>query len=162
MGDAAVDHQVRMRDAFVGFAYLISSAAYQANATWPMFRVPDYELHAGQVRLQSGAEIVSFFSFVEEEDADAYLEFVDQNYEDNVKEGHLTRYGNLDRLAPIGYSPNFNVIGPNGFVPDTKDRPFRMPYWHISPRRSNSVCKSFLAELLFLCIHKKNSPKSNG
>lgn len=136
MGDAAVDHQVRMRDAFVGFAYLISSAAHQANATWPMFRVPDYELHAGQVRLQSGAEIVSFFSFVEEEDADAYLEFVDQNYEDNVKEGHMILYGNLDRLAPIGYTPNFTLVGPKGFSPDEIDRPFRMPFWHLSPRMS--------------------------
>jgi hypothetical protein len=136
VGDAAVDQQLRMRDAFVGFANLISSAAYHANATWPMFRVPDFELHAGQVRLESGAEIVAFTCFVEEKDTDEYLKFVDANYEDNVKEGHMILYGNLDRLTPIGYTPNFTLVGPNGFSLDTIDRPFRMPFWHLSPRKS--------------------------
>ena len=103
-----------------------------------MIRVPDFELHAGQVRLQSGAEIVSVFSFVEEKDSDAYLKFVNENYEDNVKEGHMIRYGNLDRFVPIGYSPNYTLIGPNGFSSDTMDRPFRMPFWHLSPRMSFS------------------------
>ena len=135
MGDAAVDHQGRMRDAFVGLANLISSAAYHENATWPIFRVPDFELHAGQVRLQSGAEIVAFTSFVEEKDADAYLEFVGQNYQPYAKEGHMIRYGNLDRLTPIGYTPNFTLVGPSGFSPDAIKRPFRMPFWHLSPRK---------------------------
>ena len=145
MGDAAVDHQGRMRDAFVGLANLISSAAYHENATWPIFRVPDFELHAGQVRLQSGAEIISFWAYVEEGDADEYLKFVDQNYEDNVKEGHMILHGNLDRLSPIGYTSNFTLVGPTGFSPDEIDRPFRMPFWHFSPRTSLEFFVSFLS-----------------
>ena len=99
-----MDQQRQMRDAFVGFAHHISSTAQDLNATWPMVRVPNYELHAGQVRLQSGAETVSCFSFVEQNDEDEYLDFVTTNYEDNLKEGHLIRYGNLNRLIPVGYT----------------------------------------------------------
>ena len=56
VGDAAVDHQRRMLQAFVGFAVHISSTAQDVNATWPFFRIPHFELHAAQVRLQSGVE----------------------------------------------------------------------------------------------------------
>jgi hypothetical protein len=135
VGDAAVDQQKRMIEAFAGFANHISSTARDLNATWPMVRIPNFELHAGQVRLQSGAEAISFSALVEHKDEEAYLEFVTANYEDNVKEGHLIRYGNLDRLMPIGYTPNFTVIGPNGFTPDTVVRKVRKPLWHLSPRK---------------------------
>ena len=131
-----MDQQRQMRDAFVGFAHHISSTAQDLNATWPMVRVPNYELHAGQVRLQSGAEIIAFSAFVEPKEEDEYLEFVTVNYEDNVKEGHVIRYGNLDRLMPIGYTPNFTIVSPNGFTPDTIDRKIRKPLWHLSPRKS--------------------------
>ena len=134
-----MEQQRQMRDAFVGFAHHISSTAQDLNATWPMVRVPNYELHAGQVRLQSGAEIIAFSAFVEQNDEDEYLDFVTTNYEDNLKEGHLIRYGNLDRLIPVGYTPNFTIVGPNGFTPDTIDRTIRKPLWHLSPRKSCSV-----------------------
>jgi len=135
VGDAAVDQQKRMREAFDGFASLISASARRTNATWPMVRIPDYELHAGQVRRQSGAEIVTFRSFVEKEKNEEYLKFVTANYEENVKEGHMIRYGNLDRLTPIGYTPNYTLVGPTGFSLDTVNRDFRLPFWHLSPRK---------------------------
>lgn len=137
VGDAAVDQQRRVRESYVGFANHVSSAAQQANATWPMFRIPDFELHAGQVRLQSGTEVIGCSYLVESSDVEEYLEFVTANYEANVKEAHLTLFGNLDRLAPIGYTPNFTVITPDGIIPDIIDRPFRSATWHISPRTLN-------------------------
>ena len=138
MGDAAVDQQQRMRETFIGFAHHISSTARDLNATWPMVRIPYFELHAGQVRLQSGAEIVGFSCFIETENADQYLDYVTANHEDSVKEGHMIRYGNLDRLTPIGYIPNFTTFGPDGFVPDV-DRPSRMSLWHNSPPTFHST-----------------------
>lgn len=149
VGDAAVDQQGRLRDAFVGFANHISTTAKDINATWPMVRIPYYELHAAQVRLQSGAEIVDFKVYVEKEDNEKYLNFVAANFEDNVKEGHMIRYGNLDRLVPIGFSPNYTLVGPTGFTPDTIDRDFRMPFWHLSPRKC-FCCLSFQSEF-FIC-----------
>lgn len=133
-----------MRDSYVGFANHVSSAAKHANATWPLFRIPDFEIHAGQVRLQSGSEFFGCSYLVESNDVDDYLEFVASNYEGSVKEGHLTRYGNLDRLSPIGYTPNFTTISPNGLIPDTVDRPSRLANWQISPRTLMSILLLFL------------------
>jgi hypothetical protein len=118
----------------VGFANLISSMAQGENATWPLFRIPDFELHAGQIRLQTGAEVIGCTILVDSKDGDDYLNYVTNNYEDSLREGHMTLYGNLDRLTAIGYKPNFTIVGPTGFVPDTMDRSFRAPTWQLSPR----------------------------
>ena len=40
----------------------------------------------------------------------------------------MIRYGNLDRLTPIGFSPNYTLVGPSGFSPDTVDRNFECPF----------------------------------
>lgn len=135
VGDAAVDQQQRMRDSLAGFAGHVSSYAHSANATWPMVRLPDFELHAGSRRLAAGAEIFTFNSFIEEKDQEEYLKFIDANYLDAVNEGHLIRYGNTSRLAPIGYTPNFTLIGPTGFLPDLEQRQLRGPSWQLSPRK---------------------------
>ena len=135
VGDAAVDQQRRMRDAFVGFANHISTTALATNATWPLFRIPYFELHAGQVRLQSGVEYLGCQYMVDLKDKQAYLDFVTANYEDSVAEGHMTRYGNLDRLKPIGYTPNFTIPGAKGLIPDPIDPPVRSAIWQISPRK---------------------------
>ena len=135
VGDAAVDQQNRMRDAFVGFADHLSSSAKDLNATWPLFRVPLYELHASQVRLQSGVEYLHCQYVVTPKDAEEYLKFVTATYEDSVKEAHLVRYGNLDRLTPTGYNPYFKVLGSNGSVADTEVRPIRSVMFQISPRK---------------------------
>ena len=136
VGDAAVDQQRRMRESYVGFPNLISSLAKNGNATWPIFRIPDFEIHAGQVRLQSGTEVIGCTYLVESSDTYEYLKFVTDNYESSLQEGHMTRYGNMDRLAPIGYTPNFTIFTPNGtFIPDTTiDRPLRSATWQLSPR----------------------------
>ena len=71
---------------------------------------------------------------VEPNEEEEYLDFVTANYEDSVIMGHMTRYGNLDRLTPIGYTPNFTTIGPTGCVPDPIDQAFRCAFWQLSPR----------------------------
>ena len=128
-----------MLESYVGFANLVSSSAYEANATWPMFHIPNFELHAGQVRLLSGSEVIGCTYLVDSIDGDEYLEFVTANYEASSIEGHMTLYGNLDRLTPVGYTPNFTVITPDGIVPDTVTRQLRSPTWQISPRTLNSL-----------------------
>lgn len=135
MGDSAVDQQKRTRDAFVGFANHISSTAQDVNATWPIFRIPHYELHANQVVLQSGVEYIYCQYMVDSEDEDEYLDFVTANYEDSMVEAHMTHYGNLNRLTPVGYTPNFTTVGETGYVPDTVDRPIRSAMWQMSPRK---------------------------
>ena len=148
VGDAAVDQQRRMREAFVGFANHISSTAQDVNATWPIFRIPRYELHAAQVRLQSGMEYIGCQYLIEPNDAAEYLKFVNANYEDSMVEGHMTRYGNLDRLIPIGYTPNFTIGTATGIIPDpVMDRPLRSATWQISPRKYCSFLTTLLLDL---------------
>jgi hypothetical protein len=130
-----VDQQKRMRQSYVAFANLISATARETNATWPLFQIPYFELHAGQIRLQSGSEVVGCAYRVEPSDESDYLNFVTANHEDSAIEGHMTLYGNLNRLIRIGYTPNFTVIGPNGLTPDIIDRPIRWASWQASPRK---------------------------
>jgi hypothetical protein len=131
-----VDQQKRMRQSFVDFANHISSTALDINATWPLYRIPRFELHAGQFRLETGVEYVYCNYLVDLKDADDYLEFVSENYVDSTMESHLTRYGNLGRLNATGFIPSFRVFGPNGTVPDNvTDRPIRSALWQISPRK---------------------------
>jgi hypothetical protein len=134
VGDAAVDQQQVMRRSYDGFAEFISVAARRENATWPLFRVPDFELLAGKIRLQSGSELVGCTNLVDAEDEEEYLKFVSDNYQDSLQEGHMSLYGNLDRLVPMGYTPNFTIVGPVGPMPDTTDRLYRAPTWQLSPR----------------------------
>jgi hypothetical protein len=134
VGDAAVDQQRQKRQSQIGFANVVSTAAQQANATWPLFRVPNFELLAGQVALQSGSEFIACTILVDAADESKYLKFVNDTFEDSIHEGHMIRYGNLDRIVPIGYTSNFTVVGPNGFQPDTAQQPFRSPLWQLSPR----------------------------
>ena len=137
VGDSALGQQRRMRESYVGFANLISSSAQEANATWPMFRIPNYELHAGQVRLQTGTEVLGCSYLVKSSDVQEYLRFVTANYEASLLEGHMTRFGNMDRLATIGYTPNFTLFTPDGLKPDIVDRPLRSAFWQASPRTLN-------------------------
>jgi hypothetical protein len=124
-----------MRQAYIGFANHISATAQETNATWPLFRIPYFELHAGQIRLQSGSEMVGCAYRVEPRDENDYLKFVNDNYEDSAMERHMSLYGNLNRLRPTGYTPNFTLIGPNGMTPDLVDRPVRWVAWQASPRK---------------------------
>jgi hypothetical protein len=137
VGDAAVDHQVLMHETIIAFAHIISSSGKATNTTWPLIRVPDFEVHAAQMRKLTGAETIGFLPFVEPKDEEAYLEFISANYEEVVKEAHMVRFGNLNRLTPIGYSPNFTLFGPDGIFPDpVTNRTIRMPFWYQSPRKS--------------------------
>lgn len=130
-----MDQQKRMRQTYISFANHISASARQTNATWPFFRIPYFELHAGQIRLQSGSEFVGCSYRVEPNDESDYLNFVTANHEDSVIESHMTLYGNLERLIRTGYTPNFTVFGPTGLTPDIIDRPIRWAFWQVSPRK---------------------------
>jgi hypothetical protein len=49
-------------------------------------------------------------------------------------EGHLNRYGNLDRLNPGNYHPYFTIETLEGKVPDTANRSDHYALWQSSPR----------------------------
>jgi hypothetical protein len=137
VGDAAVDQQRQMKNAFVGYANHISSTAMDINATWPIFQIPQFELHTTPVRIQSGVEYISIQYMIEPKDAEPYLNFVTDHYVESYQEAHMIRYGNLNRLIPIGYTPNFTINHNGSLISDPiVQRPLRAPSWQISPRKS--------------------------
>ena len=135
MGNAAVDQQQEMRDALFSFANFFSQYAYGNGEKWPLASLPNYELHASTVLKQSGMELLSITQSVKDNDKSDALQYVDENYERWVFEGHMMRYGNLDRLTPIKYQPNFTVVTAEGFVPDPVQRDMHYALWQFSPRK---------------------------
>jgi hypothetical protein len=116
VGDAAINQQHQMLQSFVGFAHHISSASRRENATWPYFRIPDFELHGGQAQLQSGAEVIGCVYLVHSEDEGEYLNYITNNYVDSLNEAHMTLYGSLNHLEATGYTKHFTVIGADSYL----------------------------------------------
>ena len=140
VGNAAVDQQQEMRDALFAFANFFSQSAYDVGAKWPIYSLPNYELHANSVLKQSGMEILSVTQYVKDSDKSTALKYVDENYERWVYEGHMTRYGNLDRLTPIKYQPNFTIVTAEGFIPDPVQRDIHYGLWQFTPRKFGLPC----------------------
>jgi hypothetical protein len=134
VGDNAVNQQKIIREAYVTFCHFFSQSAQEKNATWPFYSLPNFEFHARNIIKIQGTEILTVFQYIKDEDADAALEYVNNHYEDWVMEGHLNRYGNLDRLNPVNYHPYFTVETLEGKVPDTANRTDHYAIWQASPR----------------------------
>jgi hypothetical protein len=137
VGNAAVDQQKEMRDGFVSFCSFYSQSAYEVNATWPIYALPNFEAHAGNMMKQTGVEILKVAHYIKDVDAKAALEYANQNYERWFVEGHMTRYGNLNRLnaTKTNYHPYFTLHDHNGTrVPDEVQREKHYALWEYSPR----------------------------
>jgi hypothetical protein len=72
--------------------------------------------------------------YIKDADAPAALEYVNNHYENWTMEGHLTRYGNLDRLKRENYHPYFTLRSPEGRILDTENRSDHYAIWQFSPR----------------------------
>lgn len=148
MGDAAVRQQHDIRDAYTGFADTVSATARSTNATWPYFVLPRYESLAHNYLLQSGCEVVVMHHIVSNENREQYHAWAKDAYESQIQEGHMIKYGNLDKLdqntsnykpfvfgwdagpprvpVPDISIPETNIIGSNG-------ENVSLALWHHSP-----------------------------
>jgi hypothetical protein len=135
VGDNAVNQQKIIRDAYVTFCNFYSQSAYDVNATWPLYSLPNFELHASNIVKIQGTELLLIVQRIKDEDATDALEYVNNHYEKWTMEGHLTRYGNLDRLNPVDYHPFFTLLTPEGYIPDPVNRSDHYGVWQFSPRK---------------------------
>jgi hypothetical protein len=122
VGDNAVNQQKIIRDAYTTFCNFVSESAFIANATWPLYSLPHFEMHASNIVKIQGTEFLLIVQRIKDQDAAAALEYVDDHYEKWIMEGHLHRYGNLDRLSPVNYQPFFTILTPEGRIPDPINR----------------------------------------
>jgi hypothetical protein len=56
VGDNAVNQQKIIRDAYTTFCNFVSESAFIANATWPLYSLPDFEMHASNIVKIQGTE----------------------------------------------------------------------------------------------------------
>lgn len=101
MGEAAILHQQVLTSNFRAIADSISVDANRTGVTWPYYTTPFFELYAGSAINRTGSEVAGVFVFVEGQERDPWINFADENYQGWVAAGHLSRYGNLDRLNQI-------------------------------------------------------------
>jgi hypothetical protein len=134
VGDNAVNQQKIIRNAYVTFCNFYSQSAFDVNATWPFYHLPNFELHASNIIKIQGTEILYLDQQIKEKDAAAALDYVNTHHENWTMEGHLTRYGNLDRLNPVNYKPYFTLNTLEGKVKDTANRSLHYSTWMTSPR----------------------------
>jgi hypothetical protein len=135
VGNAAFDQQKEMREAFKAFCNFFSQSAIDANATWPFYSLTNFEVHASTFLKQSGVEVMGIIQCIKDKDAAAALEYVHQNYENWLMQGHLTRYNSLNRLNPVNYHPYFTLATVEGFVNDNVQREQHYANWQVSPRK---------------------------
>eukprot|EP00977_Amphora_coffeiformis_P013348 scaffold3471_cov175-Amphora_coffeaeformis.AAC.22 len=132
VGDAAVDQQNNLRYAFRALSHHITIYAQNNNKTWPFVTVPDIEVTGSDTLLQAGTELFNVFVKVENKDRQAWIDYTTANHEEWVKEGHLLRNGNLDRLQQVAFKPFISKSVNGSFVEDDV-RDYYFCAWHMVP-----------------------------
>jgi hypothetical protein len=135
VGDAAVEHQLLMRESFKGLGDLISSEAVSEKAEWPFFTIPLFELHAQDVLQLASLETLAFIHIVTPDNRQEYLDYTKVHREASIKESHEIRYGNLDHLVENSYHPYITYRDSDGFKQDNgTGKNVQYPLWQVSPR----------------------------
>jgi hypothetical protein len=121
-------------------------------------------LHVRNIIKIQGTEVFYLIQCIKDEDADAAINYANIHHEEWTKQGHLTRYGNLDRLNPVNYNNHFTILSPDGsHVPDTEKRQDHYAVWQTSPRTYSAHDASVLVYRTVLdkffnrndCLHSK-------
>jgi hypothetical protein len=128
-----------MQSALRSFANFMSQCAHDAGAVWPFFILPNYEMHASALRMQTGLEVLNVLQFVKDKDANETIQFVNSTYKQWINESHMFLFGNLDRLSPTKYKDYFGILTAEGMVPDTEKRDMHFPMFLFSPRTSDYI-----------------------
>ena len=132
-----MEQQRTMRLSLIAFARFFSQSAYDVGAPWPLYLLPNFELHARSVLQQTGNELLSINQFIKQEDEAVALEFANNNFVNWTAESHLIRYGNLDQMpnSTEMYHPYFTIAKNGTFVRDTEQRDKRTAMWQFCPRK---------------------------
>jgi len=134
VGDAALEQRRDLRRGLQTLGQAMTAGAMADSATWPAYRMPFYESYAANFLASSPAERLSFRPLVKRADVTAWIAFANATYQRAFQEGHMIKYGNLNRLNPMGYKPFISQQIPDkGFVPDDPDRDMYFPTFEASP-----------------------------
>lgn len=132
VADAAIEKQQAIRDGVHSFSNIVTSSALAANATWPLFALPDIEVHMMDLFQSTGTEVASVANIVMDKDKAVWEDFVVEGHESWLEEAHMHHTGNMDSFSPVGFSPNVTALTAKGFVPQNRSD-FYVPVWSYSP-----------------------------
>ena len=110
----------------------VSIDAVRTGQTWPNYTSPYYEVYFGSALEQARAELSAFFPVVEAKDRKAWSEYATAHLTEWTHAGHMTKYGNLNRLNESNYVPDMTKPSPDGFIPDEEWYEY-WPMWLYSP-----------------------------
>ena len=126
-----------MRDGVKAFANTMSATAEAVNATWPNFMLPHFETQAHDVIEQTSIELLAVSPYVKHEERKGYESFVQDNYEQWVREAHMVRYGHLGLLRPFGFLDEIGYFDYSDLQNPKKlaspEREYYFPYIGFSP-----------------------------
>lgn len=111
----------------------LTDLAIQSDQTWPYVFIRRYDTYlANAMKGVQGVEMISIDPIVLKGEEDKWIEFANRTHEAMVAEGHMIRYGNLDKLSPKSYSPRIRAIKTqNSLVAPPHE--FSTPFWMNSP-----------------------------
>lgn len=112
------------------FSEMISSVAKSTNQTWPFVTVPDFELHAGNVREMARADVVALTPYV---DYSLRLEW--NKYSRSHLEWWRESRERSGRVVPENYQESMlPIYSPTGqFRPQDEADHAHILYWQCSP-----------------------------
>lgn len=133
LADSAVRREQNLRSTLKAMSEIISGYAVTNNLTWPFVTVPLFEMYGHTALDQGDIELMLVWNRIFPEDREAYQNWTVQHYQEQVQEGHMMRYGNLDRLNndTMLFSPSIFQFGDRGPEPDVE----REEYWYVAIQR---------------------------
>ena len=133
VASAAMEKQQIIRDSVHTFTNIVTSSAVAANATWPLYALPDVEVHWKDLFKTTGMESGALANVVMDKDKAEWEEFAKGGHEAWVKEAHLYNKGNLESLTPVGYFTSITASDGLGGLTLQNRSEFYVPTWSYSP-----------------------------
>ena len=121
-----------MRDGLKALSNSVTATSDVLNATWPFFVPPHFETQANDIITQTRVELITLASYVDNRDRAGFENFTSSHYEEWVRKAHLVRYGNFDRLKPIGFLPYIHHYQGRERI-ETEYRDYYLPSVAFSP-----------------------------
>ena len=142
LADSARAHRREITHAFKALSEAVTAGELTSSSLtkWPYFHLPHFEHYARSFLDQAGGiEVVVVANRVEQEQTNSWVSYVNQTYEEWVKDTHIYQHGNLSYLDPVGYKPYITAVEPGkGFVPDS-ERPEYWVQWPMFPAPNSYI-----------------------
>ena len=139
---STLEQQKNIREGFLAMSNACTAYGQQNNLTWPFVALKYFEMYGANLRKQSLIEAFWIAHRVTHENLDAYLAWVDENYEAEVPESFEIDPTTKQYFEGGRYHPSLHIKTSEGFVKDY-DRPVYYPLYQQSPAMFNYLLVNY-------------------